>query len=59
MFYFKCFFCKMQYDYELRPNFRMSVICQLDRVNKETVHQESGRNYHTVEVFHGQNGFIG
>ena len=59
MLYFKCFFFKMQYDYELRPNFRMSVICQLDRVNKETVHQESGRNYHTVEVFHGQNGFIG
>ena len=59
MFYFKCFFFKMQYDYELRPNFRVSVICQLDRVNKETLHQESGRNYHTVEVFHGQNGFIG
>ena len=59
MFYFKCFFFKMHYDYELRPNFRLSVICQLDRVNKETVHQESGRNYHTVEVFHGQNGFIG
>ena len=49
----------MQYDYELRPNFRMSVICQLDKVNREAVHQESGRNYHTVEVFHGQNGFIG
>ena len=49
----------MQYDYELRPNFRMSVICQLDKVNREADHQESGRNYHTVEAFHGQKGFIG
>ena len=59
MFYFKCFCFKMQYDYEIRPNFRMSVICQLDKVNREAVHKESGRNYHTVEAFHGQNGFIG